>query len=138
MIPQLLFVYGTLRRRCAHPQHAVLEGNGEFVGEGTIQAHLFYLGNYPGALLSADPSDRVFGEVYRLGASHAAEALQQLDKYEGIDEADPEAPEYRREMVTVRLADGSMLDAWAYVLNREPQGCLRILSGDYLEWRASQ
>jgi len=38
----------------------------------------------------------------------------------------------------VRLADGSVLNAWAYVLNREPQGCPRILSGDYLEWRASQ
>jgi len=138
MIPPLLFVYGTLRRLYGHPQHAMLERNSEFVGEGAIQAQLFYLGNYPGALLSVEPSDRVIGEVYRLDGCQADDTLRQLDEYEGLGQADPEACEYRREVVTVRLADGSMVHAWAYVLNREPQGCIRIVSGDYFEWRASQ
>jgi gamma-glutamylcyclotransferase (GGCT)/AIG2-like uncharacterized protein YtfP len=138
MISPFLFVYGTLRRLYGHPQHAVLERNGGFVGEGTIQAQLFYLGNYPGARLSVNPSDRVFGEVYCLEASQTGDTLRQLDEYEGLGHADPEVHEYRREIVTVRLADGSVVDAWAYVLNLEPQGCLRILSGDYLEWRDSR
>jgi gamma-glutamylcyclotransferase (GGCT)/AIG2-like uncharacterized protein YtfP len=115
--------------------HGLLDLHGRFESEGTVQGQLFDLGNYPGLVLSRDPLDRVLGEIYRLEPSLAEETLRQLDEYEGIRLAEPETNEYRREIVTVRLTDGSAVDAWAYVLQRAPENFLRILSGDYLEGR---
>ena len=60
-----------------------------------------------------------------------------MDEYEGIGPSYPVPQEYRREVVAVQLAEGSVADAWVYVFNGEPLGCPRILSGDYMEWRAS-
>jgi gamma-glutamylcyclotransferase (GGCT)/AIG2-like uncharacterized protein YtfP len=136
MTDPILFVYGTLRRLHGGERHAWLARNSRFGGEGTVQAQLFSLGNYPGLVLSKDPRDKVLGEIYRL-TSHPDDMLRELDEYEGIGPTHPETHEYRREIVTVRLAEGSTVNAWAYVLNREPAGCPRILSGDYVEWRAS-
>jgi pyruvate carboxylase len=130
-----LFVYGTLRRLYGHERHSLLERYAEFEAEGTVQAQLFNLGNYPGIVPSLDASDRVVGETYLLEPSRLDDTLRQLDDYEGTSPANPEPHEYRREILAVRLADGSRVEAWAYVLNREPPGCQRIASGDYLERR---
>lgn len=93
-----------------------------------MQAQIFDMGRYPGLVLSADPADKVHGEVYRLESAQTDHVLQELDEYEGT--------EYRREPVTARFADGATAAAWLYVLNRDSQGCPRIPSGDYLQWRA--
>jgi gamma-glutamylcyclotransferase (GGCT)/AIG2-like uncharacterized protein YtfP len=137
MTTPFLFVYGTLRRLAGHEAHSVLERNARFEGEGTVPAQLFSLGHYPGLVLSEDPSDRVLGEVYRLEPSHMDDTLQELDAYEGMGRSDPHPHKYRREVITVHLATGSTVDAWAYVLIHVPPGSPRIPSGDYLEWRAS-
>ncbi len=96
-----------------------------------MQAQLFNLGNYPGLVLSVDPLDRVLGEVYRIGPSHFAETMRKLDDYEGVTLPNPE---YRREIVTVHLTNGPAIEAWAYILNRDPRRYTRIISGDYLRF----
>jgi gamma-glutamylcyclotransferase (GGCT)/AIG2-like uncharacterized protein YtfP len=126
-----LFVYGTLRRLYGHERHALLERNATFAGEGTVQGQLFNLGNYPGLVLSQDPLDRVLGEVYHIDPFHFAETMRELDDYEGLALANPE---YRREIVCVRMADRSAIEAWAYILNRDPRVYARIVSGDYLRF----
>ena len=137
MATPLVFVYGTLRRLHGGELHALLRHHARFEGEGSVQAQLFNLGDYPGLVHSANPSDRVLGEVYRLEPSHLSETLEQMDGYEGIGPSYPVPPEYRREVVAVQLAEGSVADAWVYVFNGEPLGCPPIPSGDYMEWRAS-
>ncbi|MBV8728602.1 MAG: gamma-glutamylcyclotransferase [Acidobacteriia bacterium] len=125
----LLFVYGTLRR--FHERHSLLNGVAEFTSEGTVQGCLYDLGRYPGLALSASTSDRVIGEVYRLLAPHEDDTLCKLDEYEGIGPGNLHSGEYRRKLIPVLLPDGSVVEAWAYVLNRVRPDCRRILSGDY-------
>jgi gamma-glutamylcyclotransferase (GGCT)/AIG2-like uncharacterized protein YtfP len=109
-----------------------------FVGDGTVMARLYDLGEYPGIVLSGRPDERVAGEVYELKEGSRADVLRILDEYEGLG---PEAPlphEYQRELVKVRLDDGTTLTAWAYVLADSVPRHPRIPDSDYLEWRKRQ
>ncbi len=133
--PNRLFVYGTLRRDPRHEMFHLLARHGRFVGGATVPGRLFDLGNYPG-MIASDDKRRVVGELYEIDADHWAEVIARLDEYEGCATADPEPHEYRREVVNARLATGTILPAWAYVLNRWPASFREIDSGDYLSWRA--
>ena len=119
----LLFVYGTLRRMRGSAMHPLLAGRAAFEGTGTVQGQLFDLGRYPALVLSVEPSDRVIGEVYRLEPSRSEVTQRELDEYEGT--------EYRREEVSIRMADGATVEAWAYVWSGDPSGCRRIPSGEW-------
>ena len=87
----LVFVYGTLMR--GFPLHRLIEGRAEYVGSGTTKARLLDLGRYPAA--APDLHGTVVGEVYRLRESGL---WRVLDSAEG--------PQYHREGVTIRMADG--------------------------------
>ena len=63
---QYLFVYGTLRGDMSHPYGSVLKSHAEFVGKASFKGRLFDIGEYPGAIASSSPSDRVVGELYRI------------------------------------------------------------------------
>ena len=84
MATPLVFVHGTFRRLHGRELHALLAHHARFEGEGSVQAQLFNLGDYPGLVRSRNPSDRVLGEVYRLEPSHLSETLREMDEYEGI------------------------------------------------------
>jgi gamma-glutamylcyclotransferase (GGCT)/AIG2-like uncharacterized protein YtfP len=114
----------------------VLRLDAEFVGKGAVRGQLFSLGAYPGLMPSDNAADWVKGEVYEIAPRAFEDTLATLDQYEGITASEPEPHEYRREVVKVRLANGETT-AWAYVLNRPPQGP-RIPSGDFLEWQHSR
>ncbi len=130
-----VFVYGTLRR--GFPLHYHLEQSApRFLGKGTIQARLYDLGEFPGALLSGNSADTVNGELYELTC--AEEELRALDE---VEEYDPERPEqsiFIRRTVEVQLEDGKRTEAWAYFLPGEPTRARPIPSGDYEEVRRSR
>lgn len=121
-----LFVYGTLRRNRSGRLHPLLRGRSRFVGFATTRGRLYNLGTYPALVL--DDGDRIQGEVYQLYTPRVTLSL--LDRYEGCT---PYAipPEYRREMLRVRLCNGSALQAWGYVYARPVHSKRRITSGDY-------
>ena len=133
--PKHLFVYGTLREDSRHDMHRVLARGSVFVGDGVVSGRLFDLGNYPGMARATDTQQRVSGELYKLKAANAADVLRILDDYEGLGPDDPLPYEYRREVVNVRLNDGRMVPAWAYVLADANPPFPRIPSEDYLSWR---
>lgn len=130
--PKHILVYGTLRADGRHEMSGVLARASAFAGKGVVQARLFDLGGYPGITLSADPEDRVIGELYELYPETAADTLSVLDDYEGIGPNHPLPHTFRRTMVEVRLADGGLVPAWAYVLTASAPHYPRIASGDYL------
>lgn len=132
-----LFVYGTLRKACAHEMHRRLERAARCIGNATVRGALYDLGSYPGLVISGDDVDVVKGEVYELVPDRAQATLSDLDRYEGCAAADPEPHEYRRETVRVRLVEGTELAAVTYVLNRSHARLTRIPGGDYLAWRRS-
>ncbi len=82
-------------------------------------------------MLSDDPSDVVFGEVYRL--RQAEELLREFDIYEACGEGFAEPTEYIRQMLPVTLGGGAASEAWTYIYNWPVAHLPRIVSGRFLE-----
>jgi gamma-glutamylcyclotransferase (GGCT)/AIG2-like uncharacterized protein YtfP len=130
MNSDLLFVYGTLMRGFDHPMAKLLSRSADFVGEARCQGRLYLVKHYPGLLLSDDPADVVFGELYRLRARDAL--LREFDMYEACGEGFAEPTEYVRQMLPVTLDDGAASEAWTYVYNWPVNDLARIASGRFL------
>jgi gamma-glutamylcyclotransferase (GGCT)/AIG2-like uncharacterized protein YtfP len=115
MTSDLLFVYGTLMRGFDHPMAQLLSRSADFIGERRCRGRLYLVKHYPGLVLSDDPADVVFGELYRL--RQPDELLREFDMYEACGEGFPEPTQYVRQMLQVALADGSQGCAWTYLYN---------------------
>jgi gamma-glutamylaminecyclotransferase len=116
----LVFVYGTLMR--GHANHRVMDRlRARFVAPARTVARrtLVDLGPYP-ALLREGGACRVTGEVFEVAEARLAE----LDEFEGCPDL------YARETVEIeRLDDGSTLEAFVYVLARNPPTRARLVEG---------
>ncbi len=126
-----LFVYGTLMRGFDHPMAQLLSRAADFVGEARCRGRLYRVKHYPGLVLSDDPDDVVFGEVYRL--RRPAELLREFDMYEACGEGFSEPTEYIRRMLPVTLDGGAASEAWTYLYNWPVAHLPRIPSGRFLE-----
>ena len=122
-----LFVYGTLMQG-QHPMHDVLSEHSQFIGHGWITAQLYQIRDYPGVILSDEPEDKVFGELYLL--TNPA-VLQQLDDYEECSAAFAEPHEYRREQIPVSISSTASYSAWVYLYNHPIERYHRIRSGRF-------
>ena len=131
MTSDLLFVYGTLMRGFDHPMAQLLSRSAEFLGEARCRGRLYLIKHYPGLLLSDDPADIVFGEVFRLRERDAL--LRELDMYEACGEGFAEPTEYIRQMLPVTREDGAASEAWTYIYNWPVTGLPRIASGRFME-----
>ena len=131
MTSDLLFVYGTLMRGFNHPMARLLSANADFLGEASCRGRLYRVKHYPGLVLSDDPSDIVFGELYRLCARDGL--LAEFDMYEACGEGFPEPTQYVRNMLSVTLQDGTASEAWTYVYNWPVDRLTRIGSGRFLQ-----
>ena len=125
-----LFVYGTLMRGYDHPMAQLLSRNADFISEARCRGRLYLVKHYPGLVLSEDPADQVFGELYRLRA--AGEMLREFDMYEACGEGFAEPTQYIRQMLSVTLEAGAA-EAWTYVYNWPVAQLPRISSGRFLE-----
>ena len=131
MTPDLLFVYGTLMRGFDHPMAQLLSRSADLIGEARCQGRLYLVTHYPALVLSGDPADVVFGELYRLRAPD--ELLREFDMYEACGEGFAEPTEYLRQMLAVTGEDGALSEAWTYVYNRPVDRLARIASGRFWE-----
>ena len=126
-----LFVYGTLMRGFDHPMAQLLSRSADFIGEARCQGRLYLVKHYPGLVLSDDPADVVFGELYRLRAPD--ELLREFDMYEACGEGFAEPTEYVRQMLPVTSQDNSVDEAWTYLYNWPVAQLSRIASGRFPE-----
>ena len=131
MTSDLLFVYGTLMRGFDHPMARLLSANATFIGEASCRGRLYLVKHYPGLVLSNDPDDAVFGELYRLRQPN--ELLREFDMYEACGEGFAEPTEYIRQMLPVTLNGGAVSEAWTYIYNWPVARLPRIASGRFLE-----
>src|ERR1700709_831379 len=104
-----LFVYGTLMRGFDHPMAKLLSRSAEFCGEARCQGRLYLVKHYPGLVLSDDPADVAFGELYRRRTRDASFAP--LDEYEGCGPG-VASPKYIRQVLPVTRDDGTVSEAW--------------------------
>ncbi len=131
MISDRLFVYGTLMRGFDHPMAKLLSRSAEFIGEARCQGRLYLVKHYPGLVLSDDPDEVVFGELYRLRVPH--ELLRELDMYEACGEGFAEPTEYVRQTLSVTSDGRTAEEAWTYVYNWPVTRLPRIASGRFME-----
>jgi gamma-glutamylcyclotransferase (GGCT)/AIG2-like uncharacterized protein YtfP len=124
-----LFVYGTLMRGFEHPMAQLLSRSADLIGEARCQGRLYLVTHYPALVLSGDPADVVFGELYRLRAP--GELLREFDMYEACGEGFAEPTEYVRQLLSVTL-EGGATEAWTYVYNWPVAHLTRIASGRFL------
>jgi len=112
----LIFVYGTLMS--GFGLHRLLANRSEHIGNGTVAARLLDLNSYPAAV--RDAHGTVVGEVYRLGDR---DLLRALDSAEG--------PQYHRQEVAVRMADGREVTTFIYWYVGPLDRGVPIPGGDY-------
>ncbi|HLJ44920.1 MAG TPA: gamma-glutamylcyclotransferase family protein [Bryobacteraceae bacterium] len=119
---KLLFVYGTLKSGCSNQYADLLHSSSDFMGRASIAGRLYRIAEYPGAVLSDNPADRVHGEVFQMHDSDAL--LEALDAYEGST--------YERVWCPIEMEDGEQATAWVYTFRESIEGKPRIKSGDFL------
>jgi gamma-glutamylcyclotransferase (GGCT)/AIG2-like uncharacterized protein YtfP len=96
LLPDHLFVYGTLRTGADNRFARMLAEQACSMGPAQVPGRLYHFGSYPGAR----PGDgSVHGEIFRL--ENAGAILAELDRYEG--------PEYERATI---VANG--IECWIY------------------------
>src|SRR5258705_1600998 len=109
MISDRLFVYDTLRRGLDHPMAQLWSRSADFLGTAACRGRLYLIKHYPGLVLSDDPADAVFGELYRLRDRDAL--LGEFDMYEACGAGFSEPTEYVRRRLAVRHEDGAAGEA---------------------------
>jgi gamma-glutamylcyclotransferase (GGCT)/AIG2-like uncharacterized protein YtfP len=123
--PQLVFVYGTLRRGGSN--HFRMAGAG-FVAPGTINGRMYRIDWYPGLVLD-DAGDEIQGEVYSVDP----ELLAILDVFEGLSAGEIEGSEYRRVRTSVIQRDSQPVDAWVWEWLGATDESQRLVDGDWLK-----
>lgn len=126
-----LFVYGTLMKDTQHPMAKLLAEHSEYICRATLQAQLYLIDYYPGAILSNNANDIVYGDLYKL--SSTGWLLDELDDYEECSSAFPEPHEYDRQCVSVHPLDSSLniSTAWAYLYRYSIKNKPQIIDGQF-------
>jgi len=131
-----LFFYGVLLGEVASARiGAMLAGLGPgrpAVARGTLYAVQIPSGWYPVLLAGEGPAAHpIRGMVHEAGSVDIAA----LDRFEGVDSADPHAGEYRREPISITPYDAAPLMADAYLYNHAPAPAFEpIPHGDFARW----
>ncbi len=126
---EYLFVYGTLKKSYDHPLHNEINLYSDFFSEGVYNGKLFLIGEYPGAIVSSNPNDIVYGEVYLL--TNANRLLSILDEYEECEAHSPQPTEYIRSLQLIHLNNNASVKAWIYLYNYNTDCLLPINSGKF-------
>lgn len=124
-----LFTYGTLMQGFENSFAQKLHHNATFRSTGYFCGQLYDLGHYPAAIFDPNTDSKVHGEIWQL--PHFEPLIAELDRYEGIDEANPE---YIRKLVPVANADHQILSCWTYLSCQLLQNFRLIPHGDYRKW----
>ena len=122
MIPQHLFVYGTLRPHLASSEAIQLLVEMKVVGSATVQGKLYDFGDFPGV---TNGDGIVHGDLLRLSDT---EQLTPLDDYE---ECGGLSPLFSRSRINALLPNGLYVPAYIYLYNRHTKPGIPITSGDY-------
>jgi gamma-glutamylcyclotransferase (GGCT)/AIG2-like uncharacterized protein YtfP len=127
---EYMFVYGTLRKGYDLKLVGKVNHLIRYVGQGKVNADLYDLGRYPGAIRNSRGPE-VIGDVFEL--SDPEHVLRVLDRYEGI-RPDEAASEFVRRKSRVRLRSGKTITAWVYWYNLKSAGKIRIKHKNYLNY----
>ena len=115
-MPDLLFVYGSLRSEFDNVHALRLRAESRFAGKATAPGSIYLIERYPG--YRPEPDGVVQGEIYEL--KDPTRTFAHLDEYEG--------DEYRRNTIYLASPGG---EAWIYEYATPRPLSSRIVSGDF-------
>ncbi len=115
---EFLFVYGTLLDP-KNPAGQFLLSNADLFDEGNFQGKLFDLGDYPGAVESNNPEDKVYGSVFIL--KNEESVLRTLDEYEETGDQFAKPNEFIRKKTEIITGKKEKLFCWVYLYNRSTE-----------------
>lgn len=129
--PELLFVYGLLRRGMSAELDAIVPGMASFVGPASVRGRLYSVGGaYPALVVGVGAdADDVVGELWRIDNRLAWPII---DDFEGIGPAYVHPHLYYRAKTEVRMASGEV-SCYVYVYNRPVDDLARVDSGDWAQ-----
>ena len=127
LLPQYLFVYGTLMRSADNRFASLLHRQARFVEQATFQGKLYQAHGFPAAVPSSSADQLVHGEVFRLDRPDVV--LPVIDDYEECSAKFAKPTLYHRQIVSVCLASGTRLRAWIYLYNRTITGPCEMPEG---------
>lgn len=118
-----IFVYGTLKLN--QPNHHFLRGRSTRIAANARIAglKLYDLGAFPGAVMSSEASDCVYGEIYEVHHDNEDFVRQSLDRLEGHPSF------YERQVRQATDENGSHHDVNVYVFLHSVQGYALLPNG---------
>ncbi len=129
-----LFLYGSLLTAAA--DRRLNRGMRQLLRRArpaAILARLYCIGDYPGAVVSRNKADRVYG---RLVTINDPRLLRRLDRYEDHRSHDPGRGEFHRAVIRARcLGYGRSVLCWVYLYNGDVSDKTRIPGGDYTKYK---
>jgi gamma-glutamylcyclotransferase (GGCT)/AIG2-like uncharacterized protein YtfP len=126
---QYLFVYGTLKSDAINTHAKRFHSQAQLIGTATWRGCLYLVTNYPAAVTSTNPQDRVIGELWRLIDFEST--LQALDEYEECAPDSPLPHEYERLIQPIEIND-QVIEAWIYLYLPSTAELVKIDSGLFI------
>jgi gamma-glutamylcyclotransferase (GGCT)/AIG2-like uncharacterized protein YtfP len=125
----LLFIYGTLLNE-DNEYAFYLKNNSRLYSPGKLKGKLYDIGEYPGATLSAESDEYVYGSILQL--NNLTKVLPVIDDYEGYGDDQPQPNEFIRVSLEVETGAGPIA-CWVYLYNLPVTGLTPIESGRYIK-----
>jgi len=125
-----LFVYGTLLQNLDNELSKFLHDNSTIVGKAYFIGKLYKISWFPGAVLSENNSEKVYGTFVKI--KDIISVFNILDPYEGFNKRNPKSSLFIRQLVTIFDENQQSYKAWVYLYNQKVNEQSRITSGDYL------
>jgi gamma-glutamylcyclotransferase (GGCT)/AIG2-like uncharacterized protein YtfP len=126
---QYLFVYGTLKSDAINVHAKQFHAQAQLIGAAMWQGCLYLVTNYPAAVASSNPQERVMGELWKLNDSELV--LKALDEYEECAPGSPLPHEYERLIQPIEI-NGQVIQAWIYVYLLSTAELVKIDSGLFI------
>jgi len=136
--PNLFFVYGTLMKGFCNS--CFLDRFGGIHQPATANGVMYGYG-VPICDFKTKKNATIIGELVTVPEENLTAALQQVDRLEGYDESEQKGyGGYRRILIDVTLADGTVVKAWAYSTweCKDDGYTSAIASGDWKEHLKAQ
>lgn len=129
-----LFVYGSLRSDISDSMHTLLHDACVYQSDGYFHGKLYHIGDYPGAVTSDDPTQKVYGQIFQI--ANPKLLFKCLDHYEECSPEFSKPYEFVRTQVDVIAPGNKTKRCWCYLYNHDTTPHAQIHSGDYRRFRA--
>jgi gamma-glutamylcyclotransferase (GGCT)/AIG2-like uncharacterized protein YtfP len=123
-----LFVYGSLIDE-GNEFAIYLKGNSTFYSPGKVKGKLYDIGEYPGAVLSAEDDAYIYGNILRIDTPE--KVFKVIDDYEGYGGEQSWPNEFTRVLTYIETEIG-IINCWIYVYNLPVNGLGYIKGGRYI------